>query len=263
MATAIPIGLRQIRWLCLVLALGLGACGGPATTPSSSGDHALIETPGSPQSTDIGAVSLLQQEAAHAPRDPAAQERYALAAERAGLYPQALAAMDRANALDPSNERLLTGEGRIALEAGDVPVAVRAYSRALQVNPHEVDALGGMGIAEDLQHHHANAQAKYREALVQSPGDWGIRSNLAISLLMSNNPQDAVAALSGAEKAPSAPHRARDDLALALIAAGKRDQAVAVLRQDVPPAEADHLADEFARFAKWLASPDGDRAAAR
>lgn len=251
--------------MSLALATALGACGTQTArpTPPSSGERSLTETPGPAQATDVAEVSALRDEAARAPNDPGAQERYGLAAERAHLYPEALAAIERANTLDGTNERLLTAEGRIALQAGDVPAAVRAYSKTLQLNPHQVDALAGIGIADDLQHDHLAAQARYNEALAQSPGDWGIRSNLALSLLMSGNPPGAVATLSGAERDTSAPRRARDDLALALIAAGKRDQAIAILRQDVPPAEADSLANEFARFAKWLASPEGNPAAVR
>ena len=78
---------------------------------------------------------------------------------------------------------------------------------------------------------------------------------------MAGRADDAATALAGAEQDPTAPRRARHDLALALVAAGRREQAIAVLRVDIPAAEAAALADEFAGFARWLASPEGARPA--
>ena len=81
--------------------------------------------------------------------------------------------------------------------------------------------------------------------------------NLALSLLMSDRPSDASAALAGAADDPVAPRRARQNLALALVAVGDRDKAVKILMKELPPAEASALASEFASFARWLAtSPD-------
>ncbi len=84
-----------------------------------------------------------------------------------------------------------------------------------------------------------------------------MRSNLAMSLVMSGRADAAALVLAGAEKRDAAPRRARHNLALALVAAGRREQAISVLRVDMPAPEAASLADEFAAFAKWLASPEG------
>src|SRR3954454_8842692 len=51
---------------------------------------------------------------------------------------------------------------------------------ALEREPANISALNGLGVAEDLQRRHAEAQAHYREALRLAPNDWGIRNNLAL-----------------------------------------------------------------------------------
>jgi Flp pilus assembly protein TadD len=138
-----------------------------------------------------------------------------------------------------------------------VPAAAHAYGHVLQLDAGNIDALDGLGVTEDLQRHHTQAQERYAEALRLSPGDWRVRSNLAMSLLMSGRSAEAAGALAGADLDPAAPRRARHDLALALVASGKREQAISVLRADIPAPEAASLADEFATFAQWLASPQG------
>ncbi len=205
----------------------------------------------------------LRDAAQQAPRDAVAQERYGLAAEQAALYPEALAALDRAVALDGTVAAWLAAQGRIALETGDVPAASRAYTRALALDPGNIDALDGLGVAADLQRDHVSARERYNAALRLAPRDWKVRSNLAMSLLMSGNASEAAGVLAGAGEDPAAPRRARHDLALALVASGRRGQAISVLETDMPASEAAALADEFAGFAQWLASPEGSRPTTR
>jgi Flp pilus assembly protein TadD len=254
-----------IRWIPAAVALFLSACASQPAGPNLPllTQRALAEAAASGQNVSPDALANLRQAAQDAPDDATAQERYGLAAEKAHMYSEALAALDRANRTGGVTESRLNDQGRIALEAGNVPAAVRIYTAALKQNPNNVNALSGLGVAEDLQHHHVAAQTHYHEALGQAPGDWGVRSNLALSLLMSDKPSDAVAALAGAANDPTAPRRARHDLALALVAAGRRDQALAILRQDMPEAEASDLISQFVAFARWLASPDGTRPAVR
>ena len=250
------------RCLALAVMLVLTACAAhdrPAAL-SPAAQRSLLEAMGE-DSNDVATLDSLREAARRAPDDAALQQRYCLAAERVKLYPEALAALDRAVALGGGEPDRLLAQGRIALEAGDVPAATRAYGRILDADPGNIDALNGLGVTEDLERHHTQAQTHYDAALRLAPRDWRVRSNLALSLLMAGRADDAAAALTGAEQDPAAPRRARHDLALALVAAGKREQAIAVLRVDIPAAEAAALADEFAGFARWLASPEGARPA--
>ena len=172
-------------------------------------------------------------------------------------------ARNSAVALDGTQPERLLAQGRIALEAGNVGAATRAYSRLLERDPGNVDALDGLGVAADLTRDHAQARVRYEAALRLAPGDWRGRSNLGMSLLMSGSAGEAANVLAGADHDPNAPRRARQDLALALVASGERAQAIGVLTADMPLPEANALADEFASFARWLASPEGTRPASQ
>jgi len=263
------------RYLAVAVVLGLAACASHdrAGELSPAARRSLTEAMQSGDSdadsnadTGTDALDALREAARRAPDDALAQQRYGLAAERAGQYGEALAALDRAvqggavqGGAGPEAvlaQRLLA-LGRVAIEAGDVPAATRAYARVLEREGGNLDALNGLGVAEDLEHHHAQARERYEAALRLAPGDWRTRSNLAMSLLMSGRAAEAAAALAGADQDPAAPRRARHDLALALVAAGRRGQAIAVLQADMPAPQAAALADAFAGFARWLASPQG------
>jgi len=241
----------------LVVLPVLAACSSPASvsTLSPGARRTLTEAMGGEENAGLS-VDTLREAARLAPGDAAAQERYGLAAEQARLYPEALAALDRAVAIGGPDTRRLVEKGRVALKVGDVPAAALAYRRTLELDHDNIDALSGLGVADDLQHRHTDAQARYQDALRLAPGDWGVRSNLAISYLMSGHPADAVQALAAAASDPAAPRRARHNLAMALVAAGDRTGAIAVLQKDVPAAEAAALVDEFVAFSKWLQSPD-------
>jgi tetratricopeptide (TPR) repeat protein len=158
----------------LAVALVLVACAprDPAHNLSPVGRRAMAGDHGK-GGNDDAALDILREGVRRAPDDAGAQERYGLAAERARLYPEALAALQQAIAVGGPVPARLVAQGRIALQACDVPGAIGAYSRALEREPGDVDVLGGLGMAVDLQRRHAQAQAHYREALRLAPGDWG------------------------------------------------------------------------------------------
>jgi len=245
---------RKVR-IVLTAALALAGCDyQTAPAPPSPAARNLV---GSAAAGD-DSLQRLRDLSLRSPDDAAAQAAYGLAAERAAQYAQALAALDRAVSAGGLVPERLLAQGRIALEAGDVPAAELAFQRTLDAAPGNVDALNGLGVADDLRHAHAQAQARYRQALGIAPGDWVVRSNLAMSCLMAGQADRAVDALAGADQDASAPRRARQDLALALVATGRRDDALRVLRADVAAEQASTLAEQFAGFAAWLAKPDGD-----
>lgn len=253
------------RWLTLAVTLALAACV-PHDRPAELSPAARRSLAAAIRGDDndaAGGLDTLRDAARLAPDDAAAQQRYGFAAERSGLYPEALAALDRAVAIGGATPERLLAQGRIGLESGDVPAAARAYSRVLEADPVNVEALNGVGVAEDLERHHELARERYNQALSLAPGDWRVRSNLAMSLLMSGHAEQAADAVASADRDPAAPRRARHDLALALVAAGRREQAIGILRANMPAVDAAALADEFAAFARWLASPEGSRPAVR
>src|SRR3954453_22921182 len=80
-----------------VLAVALAVCSTSPSAPSISpaAQRSLAEAM-TEEGNDSDALDLLRASPQRAPDDATAQERYGLAAERAPLYSEALAALDRA-----------------------------------------------------------------------------------------------------------------------------------------------------------------------
>jgi Flp pilus assembly protein TadD len=89
---------------------------------------------------------------------------------------------------DPTAQLAL---GRILLQTDPVR-AEHVLVAALAGSPRNADMLNDLGVARDLQGHHAAAQAAYREALSAEPTLRSARINLALSLALSGEGSDAL-----------------------------------------------------------------------
>jgi Flp pilus assembly protein TadD len=81
--------------------------------------------------------------------------------------------------------------GRILLQT-DPARAEQVFQVALADSPGNADVLNDLGIARDLQGHHAQAQDAYRKALSTEPGLRSARINLGLSLALSGEGTDAL-----------------------------------------------------------------------
>ena len=72
-----------------------------------------------------------------------------------------------------------------------------------------------MGVSQDLQGHHQDAQSYYRSALDLQPDDAGVRNNLGLSLALNGHPREAINVLLDIATSANAPPQARQNLALA------------------------------------------------
>jgi len=81
--------------------------------------------------------------------------------------------------------------GRILLQT-DPAQAEHALLAALAGSPRNADILNDLGVARDLQGHHAAAQAAYRQALSAEPTLRAARINLGLSLALSGQGTDAL-----------------------------------------------------------------------
>ncbi len=95
-----------------------------------------------------------------------------------------------ARGADPTAQLALA---RVLLRT-DPPRAEQVLQAALAAAPRNADMLNDLGIARDLQGHHAEAQAAYRQALSAAPNLRGARVNLALSLALSGDSSAALAA---------------------------------------------------------------------
>lgn len=92
----------------------------------------------------------------HAPEFAEGWHARATAYFRAGLYGPALDDLQRALALNPNNYNAIFGLGVMFQEFGDLPRAVQAFDRTLELNPHHEPAtearkrLEGRGVDQTL-----------------------------------------------------------------------------------------------------------------
>ena len=111
-----------------------------------------------------------------------------------GEREMARAAYRTAVATDPTAVAAQLGLGRTLVQL-DPGAAEAAFLAAIAKEPNNIAALSNLGIARDLQGHHADAQDAYRQALVVAPEATDVKVNLGLSLALSGNKDKAVGVL--------------------------------------------------------------------
>ncbi|MEA3121293.1 MAG: hypothetical protein QOH33_841 [Paraburkholderia sp.] len=134
----------------------------------------------------------------------------------------------------PDDPRAQLGLARVALRERRLDEAVARYRSLIAANPDNVVAAEGLGAALDLQGKHAHAQAVYRTALQRHPEVQGLKTNLGLSLILSNEPREGANVLLDIAGLPDAPPQARENLALAYGLLGNSEAAKRILIADMP-----------------------------
>ena len=108
------------------------------------------------------------------------------------------------------------------------------FRAVLKREPKDLTALNNIGIARDLQGHHADAQTAYRQALAINPG-LELRTSQSGAVAGDDGtwPQ-AVRLLKARASDPAAPVKVRRDYAVVLAMAGNQPEAERVLSEDLP-----------------------------
>ena len=149
---------------------------------------------GSPEIAVNVARSILMREPYNVPAQLTLGEAlYALK-----LYPEAATAYNVVLKLRPEDAATHLSLGRIRLAEQD-PKAAEAHFRRSAQQELRPETLSNLGVALDLQHRPAEAQAEYRRALKLDPASAATRLNLALSLLASRDVEGARTALPAAE----------------------------------------------------------------
>ncbi len=195
--------------------------------------------------------------------------RLAADAHAAGDLAAAVGFYRRAAGLDQGAVAPFVGAGNTLLEMGNVNEAIVAYNAALARNAYDPEALRGLaranlltgkpelagrplaiayretpndpkllqliGVADDFADEHAEAQARYRRGLELLPHDPGLSLDLALSLALTGNYQEAIAMLRPIALARGASVRERQTLALIYGLAGNRVEAARIGRLDLDP----------------------------
>lgn len=241
----------RCRWLALLSALALGGCAsrgdGPTTGRLGLGlaDSALAG--GAPGL----ALQVSKAVLAHDPNDVPALLRRGDAYHQLGNDAGAAASYRRAAMLQPRSVPALMGLGRVALVSDPAQASAR-FSEVLLLDPGNQAALSDRGVASDLEGLHAEAQADYRRviaAAMSAPGrdvtdgaDSGALAatevDLAVSLAISGQADEAVRILQPIAASPNATPRVRQDLAMALTLDNRVDEAARLLLTQMSQSEA-------------------------
>jgi arylsulfatase A-like enzyme/Tfp pilus assembly protein PilF len=124
------------------------------------------------------AVDRLKPYAEEAQPDVDVLIAYGVALASTGRKADALAAFDRARAVDPQNGLPLANAGTVYLMSGEADRAVNAFSEALTVDPHLARAHNGLGVIAAQQHDYTSALDHWQRAIESDPSDFETLFNI-------------------------------------------------------------------------------------
>ena len=171
------------------------------------------------------------------PDDLEAAQKFAEALRRGGRVDRAAQVAGEAVQRFPEDKPLLRTYGLAQIAAHHPQEALRPLALLAQSDPHDWRARSALGAALDQLGRFDEARAAYREALAIHADDPAVLTNLGVSHLMANEPDQAEPILRQASALPNAPPEARQNLAIALALQGKFDEAEQLERIDLPPAQ--------------------------
>jgi Flp pilus assembly protein TadD len=240
-----------MRYLILALPLLLAACSSEPSIPQpvdvttlapmSSKELALMAAAdgtvrnNNPANAEHDYKQAAAASQGHVEAQLALAELYQSHGELAKAEPWLL----QAHGFQPNEPRVNYLLGKLAINANEPDRALGFFQQGLEVDPANIDLLNGAGIAYDMQRENTRAQAMYKRAIALHPKSElaMLRTNLAMSYLLSNEPKRAATELRSIAKKPGASQVARHNLALALGLLGKTTEARSLVSQDMTEEE--------------------------
>jgi Flp pilus assembly protein TadD len=233
--------LLRIRFPVIV-ALSLIAVG--CSSSRNTADGAKFEADVGDAAMSAGspdvALRLADETLARDPANADALARRGLALTALGQLEQARISLRQATALHPNDMRVLLALGRVELPIDPAKAEVD-FQSVVSHDAHNAAALNNLGIARDLQGHHADAETAYRAAMAAKPDMTAVQVNLALCLAMQGQGREAIGLLRPLASEAGATRKVREDFAAVLAMAGERQEAEQILAAtmaagDVTPA---------------------------
>ena len=153
---------------------------------------------------------------------------------------EAILAYNSALARDGAYPPALQGLAKAYIETGRPELTLVPLNQGLALNPDNPKLLELRGAIEDAEGRHQQAQVYYHQGLQHAPGDPALTVNLALSLALSSNYQNAVAVLQPIAMAPSGTAQERQTLALIYGLQGSTAEAARLGRIDLDAAAVEH-----------------------
>ena len=169
------------------------------------------------------------------PDDLEAAQKFSEALRRGGRADRAVEVSGEALHRFSDDKPLLRTYGLSQMAAHHPQEALRPLALLAQADPHDWKVRSDLGAALDQLGRYPEARAAYQEAIAIHPDDPGVLTNLGVSHLMANEPDQAEPILRQAAALPNAPPETRQNLAIAVALQGRFDEAEQLERIDLPP----------------------------
>jgi Flp pilus assembly protein TadD len=246
----IRLSMRTLPILALML---LAAC-----QPQDASDAALNEqdkaglqaAEAARQSGDLAKAGKLYEQLA-ARDDSSAAVYIAMASNyrRMGKPQEAAATLRKAQTRYPGDPKLLSQLGYALIAAKKPEEAVLVFDELIAMQPDNASAYNGKAVAFDHAGNHVAAQEIYQKALSLAPSSTAIRNNQALSLILSDEIDEAIARLEPLTRSSSATATMRQNLALAYGLKGNRERARELNLKDVSEQQANENLRFYEKYA--------------
>lgn len=244
---------RSVIWIVPLIAAVLGGCASGGSTPEAtdkeavSSEAALSEDvqrivslgdrawqQGAPDTALTQYLDALEQ----APDSLPILFRVAEANAREGRSAAAMPYYERMLELDPDNVAALEGSGLALIDLRQYPLANERLERAAAADPQRWRALNGLGIIADLQADYVRAAVYYSAALEVHQGSAMLANNLGYSRYMSGDLIGAEEAFLEAVGADPDFERAWQNLGLLRVRQARYTEALDIFLRSQEPHEA-------------------------
>jgi Flp pilus assembly protein TadD len=167
-----------------------------------------------------------------------------------GQPQQALALMTEAQKKDPDNAEVLTQLGYSLVDSGQPEQAIQVFEQLSAISRNNPAAYNGKGVAFDKAGNHVVAQDMYRHALKLKPGAVNIQNNLAMSMILNDQVDEAIELLEPLSEEHSDNKTIRQNLALAYGIKGDKQKALSLNMKDLTPEQAKENLRFYTDYAK-------------
>lgn len=175
----------------------------------------------------------------HAPDDPQMGLYLSNALRALGRYDQAADIAHRVLLFAPDNVDLLLAAARAHIAGDDAFLAVAPLQHVIELRPKDWTAHSLLGVAYQQIKRPDDAQSEWATALKLSPDNPDVLTNIAMAKAAGGDLAGAEPLLRTAAAQKDASMQVRQNLALVLGLQGKLSEAERLLRQDLPPQQAD------------------------
>ena len=238
-----------------ILTAGLGGCQTMSDITGSLSSKPDAGAAADPRS----AVDAYGERYRANPKDADAALAYGQALRATGQRSQAVAVLEQATIVHPSNKALLAGFGRALADNGNFQQAFDVLSRAHSPDNPDWRILSVQGTTLDQLGRHDEARRYYASALKIVPEEPSVLSNLGLSYVLSRDLPKAEEVLRRAYASGRADARVRQNLGLVVGLQGRFAEAESIVKADLPPDEAQA---NVAYLKEMLSRKDSPRAGA-